>query len=171
MILLLWPLAMRGARRVPLGEAQSMTTQRMTQEDIELTRREHAEICELVTTLYRVLAERHEPGPRVVHLMERLLERIEAHFHDEEALGFFDDLDSRHPQGAEIVERLRGEHLQMLTSLRRLCQQAASDNPTPAWWNELEDGFRDFGTHLCHHEARENDLLQAAFEDDLGNQD
>jgi iron-sulfur cluster repair protein YtfE (RIC family) len=148
-----------------------MTIQRMTQEVLERTRREHAEISELVTTIYRVLAERHQPGPRVVRLMEGLLERIEAHFHDEEVLGFFDDLGSRHPHGASIVEQLRREHIGMLMRLRGLCRLAASGTPTPAWWDELEAGFRDFGTHLSQHEARENQQLQEAFEEDLGNND
>jgi iron-sulfur cluster repair protein YtfE (RIC family) len=148
-----------------------MATQVLTHDKCEQIRREHAELCELVTTLYRVLAERHEPAPRVAHLMENLLERVNAHFQDEEATGLFEDLDRQAPHEAGAIQELLREHEELRDRLTKLNQRAADGNLTPECWDELEFGFRDFSTLMCHHEARENKLLQDAYERDLGNKD
>ena len=147
-----------------------MATHLMTHEAFEQMRAEHTEICELVTALYRVLAEHHEPASRVVHLLDSLLERTTGHFHDEEAYGLFEDLTRRSPQEAATVRALQAEHAQLLVSLEQLRAQVGGAL-TRDGWEQLEHGFREFANALCHHEARENQLLIDAYESDLGTQD
>ena len=148
-----------------------MTTQPMTHELCERIRVEHTEIDDLVRTLYRVLAERHEPVSRVAHLLESLLERIAAHFMDEESSGLFEDLRRLRPQNSELIQTLEKEHLQMVRDLQQLCLLVPEGEWSPERWTRLEDGFRELGMQMCRHEARENDMLQEAYEEDLGDQD
>jgi iron-sulfur cluster repair protein YtfE (RIC family) len=147
-----------------------MATQTMTHAAYEQMRAEHTEICELVTTLYRVLAERHEPAPRVLHLLESLLERTTGHFQDEESYGLFEDLVRRTPQRAATIRELRAEHAVLLARLKQLRQHVQGELG-PDDWQQLEQGFREFANVLCHHETRENELLIDAYEQDLGDQD
>jgi iron-sulfur cluster repair protein YtfE (RIC family) len=148
-----------------------MPSQPLTHERFEQIRAEHTEICDLVTTLYRVLAERHEPAPRVVHLLESLLERVAAHLRDEESCGLFRDLRRRLPQHLDTIDTLEQEHQELVRHLSTLHQAASTSDIAPNWWDELEAGFRAFSTQLNRHEFRENDLLQEAYGEDLGDQD
>jgi iron-sulfur cluster repair protein YtfE (RIC family) len=147
-----------------------MAIQPITPMDCEQIRHEHREICELVTTLYRVLAERHEPPNRVMHLLEQLTERVGAHFRDEEEAGLFRDVERRLPQRANEIAKLREEHHDLAARLEWLNQLAAGDY-THECWDELERAFREFGTVLGQHEACENALLQRAYNEDIGERD
>jgi iron-sulfur cluster repair protein YtfE (RIC family) len=103
--------------------------------------------------------------------LENLLERIAAHFKDEEATGLFEDLNRQTPHEAGAIGELVQEHEELLERLTMLHRLAAEGNLSPACWDELEHGFRNFSTKMCHHEARENRLLQDAYEQDLGSKD
>jgi iron-sulfur cluster repair protein YtfE (RIC family) len=148
-----------------------MPGQPLTHERFEQIRAEHTEIGELVTTLYRVLAERHEPAPRVVYLLESLLERVAAHLRDEELCGLFGDLRRRLPQHLDTINALEQEHQELMRHLSKLHQAASTADVARSWWDELEAGFRAFSTQLSRHDYQENDLLQRAYEEDLGEQD
>ena len=133
---------------------------------------EHQAFCELVTRLYRILAEHTEPAGRVGHLLENLRERLEAHFHDEEQAGVLDEIARRAPQLAEMVQRLAAEHETFRNQLKGLeALLATEERLTPALWNQLETEFRAFQDRLMHHESVENDLLQQTFSQDLGGKD
>lgn len=148
-----------------------MTTRMLNQANCEQLLGEHTAICELVTTLYRVLAERHEPVNRVGHLLETLQERLDAHFLDEEHSTLFEDLVRRAPHLAEEVHRLKGEHGQLRVRLQAL-RHAVNGTPLDAeTWDRAEREFRGFHDQLFHHEAHENELLQRVFGEDIGSKD
>ena len=132
---------------------------------------EHGELEAMVATLFRVFTERHETPRRVAQLLENLLERVAAHFKDEEAAGLFQDLTRRMPQHAGEIETLRSQHDQLLENLVKLNRVAANGELIAETWAELEHNFRNLTTELCHHEARENELLQLAYDDDIGSHD
>ncbi|MCA9152572.1 MAG: hemerythrin domain-containing protein [Planctomycetales bacterium] len=133
---------------------------------------EHGALDELVTTLYRVLAERHETPQRVSHLLSDLTERVAAHFKDEEEAGLFEDLTNHLPHHAEEIAKLEAEHKTLMDEFLALNALATADGEFSAeGWKELEDRFRALTTLMCHHESRENDLLVTAYDDDIGNKD
>lgn len=148
-----------------------MTTRTRNQANCEQLLGEHAALCELVTTLYRVLAERHEPVGRVSHLLETLDERLDAHFVDEENSPMFEELVRRAPHMAEEAARLQADHANLRTRLKELRETVNGEPMTPQTWDVVEREFRAFHDQLFHHEARENELLQTAFGEDIGSKD
>ena len=74
------------------------TTQDMYQQLLQ----EHAEICDMATTLLRVLVERQQPAAKVSQLFETLYERIKGHFSEEEASGMFEQMRQLVPHLAAI---------------------------------------------------------------------
>ncbi len=133
---------------------------------------EHETYCELVTTLYRVLAEHNEPVGRIAHLLENLRTRLEAHFQDEEKAGVFEELARRAPQHTEKSRHLLAEHDLFREQLKHLESLLSTEEGlTPAVRNQLETEFRSFHDRLVHHESKENDLLQETFGQDLGDKD
>jgi iron-sulfur cluster repair protein YtfE (RIC family) len=131
--------------------------------------REHGELRALLGDIHRVLAERLQT---VVHVSEQLAalnEHVETHFNEEEIGGFFDQvLGSASQQVAQQVDSLRDEHCHLLQVVRRLSEQAKTGNGSDDWWQRLESEFREFSKELMHHEHKENELLQEAFDQDIG---
>lgn len=148
-----------------------MTTRMLNQANCEQLLGEHTALCELVTTLYRVLAERHEPVTRVAHLLETLEERLEAHFQDEERSTLFEDLVRRAPHLAEETLRLKAEHGTLRNRLRFIRAVVDGQPLKPETWQAVEKDFREFHDQLFHHEAHENELLQRVFGEDIGSKD
>ena len=148
-----------------------MTTRVLNQANCEQLLGEHTALCELVTTLYRVLAERHEPVSRVAHLLETLNERLEAHFQDEERSTLFDDMVRRAPHLAEEALRLKAEHTSLRNRMRVLRNTVNGTPLQPESWQAVEKEFREFHDQLFHHEAHENELLQRVFGEDIGSKD
>jgi iron-sulfur cluster repair protein YtfE (RIC family) len=139
-----------------------MTIQERVFRDADARREADVETMDLVASLYRVFAERHEPVARVKYLLGRLLYRLEEHFADQEASGLFVDL-SRQTQAADI-ERLRHEHAELIEQLKRLADMAGNGNLAPEDWRRLEHEFREFGTRWCHHQWCETTTLMEAHE-------
>lgn len=132
---------------------------------------EHAAVCELLTTLYRAFAERHEPAHRLISLLSALKERVEAHLQDEETSDMFGDLRRRAPHRSDYIERLEAEHAEMRDKLRGLLKLVETSTLDSATWDAAEHQFRDFSNQLTHHEAAENDLVQRVYDEDLGAHD
>ena len=145
-----------------------MATRHLTPIECEQIRHEHDEICELATVLFRILVERHATPDRVGRLLQSLKERVGAHFQDEEENGLFADLSRQAPNREAEVAHLRQEHERLLTQLTDLHRAAETAEFTTACWDHLEKGFHVFNTELCHHEARENELLQRIYDEDVG---
>jgi iron-sulfur cluster repair protein YtfE (RIC family) len=133
---------------------------------------EHETYCELVTTLYRVLAEHNEPVLRISHLVENLRTRLEAHFRDEEQGGVLEEVARRAPQYSDKTGHLLAEHDVFRAQLKHLESLLSTEEGlTPAVRNQLETEFRAFHDRLMHHESEENALLQETFGQDLGDKD
>jgi len=121
---------------------------------------DHAEICELATTLFRVLVEQQQPPVRVAHLFEALCAQTKVHFEDEEASGMFEDIARSRPHLAAQTRLLQNEHHDLLRDLECLRDQACAGELTRSRWEELERGFRAFSNRLTQHEGHENALLE-----------
>ena len=140
-----------------------MGVKQTTQDMYQHLLQEHAEICNLATTLLRVLVEQQQPPDRVSHLFETLCDRVKWHFADEEATGMFEQIVQSVPHLAATSDTLREEHHELLGNLELLRDRACQGNLTRTRWEELEHGFRDFSNRLTQHEYRENDLLHRTY--------
>ena len=112
---------------------------------------------------------------RLAHLAAELRDRLALHFALEEAYGYFDDPLSVAPRLCEEAEALRGEHERLFRHLCDLVDEAEelasrTTNDSRAQ-RRLLDRLRQFCHDLHTHEARENALISAAFNVDIGGGD
>jgi len=100
--------------------------------------------------------------------LERTRAHITEHFRFEEQNGYMDAVLAREPNLARTVESLREEHRQLAQELEGLIERTMTGRP-------MEDAFRDqvrsWLESVRRHEARENTLVQDAFNVDFGAQD
>ena len=134
-------------------------------------REEHETLVRLIGELHRALTERDEPVADVARLVCSLQEHLAIHFREEEDDGFFDQIVDLAPRFSEQTDELREEHAQLNSELDELAKLAGTEAGSDEWWQRLEQGFHHLGKHLMHHEHKENELLQDAYEDDIGSKD
>jgi hypothetical protein len=90
------------------------------------------------------------------------------HFRFEEQNGYMDTVRKREPRLEHAVQQLAEQHKELAHRLDELIAQAASASGLST---ALGDGVRDWVRNVRQHELRENDLVQDAFETDLGPED
>lgn len=97
-------------------------------------------------------------------LLERTRTHILEHFRFEEQNGYMDAVLHREPNLARTVENLREEHRQLAQEMEALIERTRTGR-------HLEDAFRDqvrsWLESVRRHEARENTLVQDAFNVDF----
>jgi hypothetical protein len=93
---------------------------------------------------------------------------LAAHFRFEEHDGYMDAVRKREPRLERTVQQLADEHRQLAESLEGLVKEcgAATNLGDP-----LRQAVRAWVERVRHHEARENDLIQNAFNLDIGAED
>lgn len=99
----------------------------------------------------------------------RLHEELVVHFREEEASGFFEELELEFPEHARELEGLRGEHVDLLAAGRRIVSEflelAESGAGSPI---ELVGNARQMLDRLLRHEQGETTLMQRSYTEDLG---
>ncbi len=145
-----------------------MNKSRSKDELFEEIRQEHQELRESLGELNRMLADRLEAVARVAEMVSSLGEHVETHFDEEETAGLFDDIVERAPRLSDHIAKLRADHQQLLTTVRQLKKAASEGDGSTDWWENLEKTFHEFSKDLMHHENAENDILLAAYTDDIG---
>jgi len=104
-------------------------------------------------------------------LCGELRDQLALHFALEEAYGYFEDALSEAPRLSTAAAALKEQHKELFTEIRdiadkaELIQYRKRVNAVP---RQLMQRLCDFDARLAEHEMRENDLILAAFDDDLG---
>lgn len=111
-------------------------------------------------------------GPRQAAVLLALLrDQVALHFALEEAYGYFEDATEVAPRLSAQADALRGEHGGLFMELCRLSDRAEElcygAHSVRAMY-EVAERFRAFDDRLRAHEARENELILQAFDDDIG---
>jgi hypothetical protein len=90
---------------------------------------------------------------------------VTSHFAVEERNGWMDQALKREPRLDHAIRAVHEEHLELVHSLGTLIDEAEAVE-------ELDEAFRDKLRRWIHrvrdHEARENEILEDAFVEDLG---
>ena len=106
-----------------------------------------------------------------VDLLERLRDQLAMHFALEEAYGYFDSAVDVAPHLSEEAEQLRAEHGTLYLALCEVVEIAVRrsyhERPSLSVGSFVER-FRQFREDYLEHEPRENELILAAFDDDIG---
>ncbi len=132
--------------------------------------REHAELRTALGEMHQVLAEQMAAPQYLVDTIDSVCQHIQTHFdeEEEEEHGLFDELKRRVPRLSGQVDEIKKEHDVLLDELDRINQIAVLGEGTAEWWQRLQEAFRDFSRDLIRHEAKESELLQHAYTEDIG---
>ena len=133
----------------------------------EQIQQDHAELRKLLGEIHQVLSRKEASVASVAELLESLTNHIETHFEEEESTGVFDQVSAREPRLTDRATALYAEHDQLRQTVHALNLAAKSDGGSD-WWEKLEAAFHDFSKDLMRHEHQENELVQEAYEQDIG---
>lgn len=129
----------------------------------------HAALLEDLRKLEATVHPRSENG--LVGLRARLgatQAHVTEHFRFEEANGYMDVVRKREPRLERTIQHLAEEHRQLARTLDALIGQASEATSLS---DPLRDGVRDWIARVRQHEDHENDLIQNAFNLDIGAED
>lgn len=149
-----------------------MTTPKPTSTGpIEQVEQQHEEIRQSIAEIHRVLAAGESTAPQLAARLKAFCSMLDDHFRTEEADGFFDQITDQAPRLSPRADKLCHEHQQMLGGAKSLVKQAIDGDGSQAWRETLNKAFHEFSRSLMHHESEENELLQQAYTDDIGDKD
>lgn len=134
---------------------------------------DHRELQELFARLTSQF--QHEAAPltwrSIVDLLQSLRDRLAIHFALEEGYGYCEDAIEVAPRLSERAASLREEHPQLYMAVEHLVDCAEQilfrEGEVPDR-GELGHEFLVFAARFHEHERQECDLIQEAYEQDLG---
>ncbi|HTN76706.1 MAG TPA: hemerythrin domain-containing protein [Pirellulaceae bacterium] len=107
----------------------------------------------------------------MIESLAKLRDQLALHFTLEEAYGYFEDAIDAAPQLSVQAEMLRNQHQTLFADLSHVValaeQLRSEESPMDAHF-EVARLFHRFRADLQQHESREQELILAAFNDDLG---
>ena len=107
----------------------------------------------------------------LVDRLSVLRDQLALHFALEEAYGYFDDPVMVDPRLSVQANRLRDEHRQLYVKICELVEFAERLNHRgewASWLTRVSVGFHAFYDQLQSHESNEQELILAAYDDDIG---
>jgi hypothetical protein len=135
----------------------------------ERIKQEHGALRDKLRRIHAVLAMREMNAEELRELLAEFQIALGVHFsNEEESEGFFESVTTHSPRLARQAGQLCIEHAALLRKAAELCRFAAAGCPSTAWWRELSSRCHEFSRQLMHHESAESQLLQQAYQDDLG---
>jgi hypothetical protein len=106
--------------------------------------------------------------PRFVSLLAELSNQIERHFAQEEIGGYMEEALSRAPRFGAQVTALLKQHTELAQDVHDLLARAEAGRDNPGIWKKLHADVQVLLKKLSAHEAGENRIIEAAFNEDLG---
>lgn len=107
-------------------------------------------------------------------LLGELRDQLALHFALEEAYGYFEDPAYVAPHFCERANGLRSEHRELYLGIAEISDRAEQfyrRANLPTLVGHIARQFTAFDHRLQQHEARENELIQMAYDDDFGGGD
>lgn len=109
-----------------------------------------------------------------VNMLLELRDQLALHFALEEAYGYFEDPVDVSPHMAREAERLRDEHRRLYSHLSDIVERAETmldEGHQAVLATSIPGQFILFDAALQNHEQRENALLMAMMDEDIGGGD
>jgi hypothetical protein len=143
--------------------------QAVKQDVAEKVKNEHAALSQKLRRIHAALAVQKMDADELADLLHEFQYALTVHFsHEEETEGFFAAVTAHAPRLAQHADRLCNEHEALLHKADELCRFAVANSPSLTWWRELSTRCHDFSRRLMQHENQESQLLQQAYQEDLG---
>lgn len=131
---------------------------------------EHQLLDDRCCQLHESLCRGVEPQVSADQLAKELCRQIFEHFRHEEA-GYLEEVKRRAPWLVDSAEALQGQHRQLRQTLASILAQLDRPRLTDVERMAVSAEFDNFVLQFQSHEDRENQLLQEAFDRDVGNKD
>jgi len=137
----------------------------------------HRDLFNLMQSVRAALAATARPtasdADALLESMRRLREHLREHFTQEEAGGFLEESVARIPRLWPSVKLILAEHPGLLGELDAviagLAPAAVSRAATlAAAWTDAAAGYDRFDARMSDHERRENAVVQAGYNENLG---
>ena len=141
---------------------------------LEALKAEHRQLGQMVGQAEAALAAaagQGWTGQRATHVVEQLIalrDLMREHFAQEEAGGYLEEALSHAPRLGPQAARLERQHPQLLARISDVCELARKRHDDPSAWPAIHENARGAIKELLAHEAGENQLVQQAFNVDLG---
>ncbi len=113
-------------------------------------------------------SEGHPLSSALVVLVTDLQRELPPHFEFEERDGYFQDVARLAPELSKDLDRLKGDHADLLersSALLELCRGVLDRSRR---WAEARSAFGALSSRLVRHEHKENDIMQEVFSLDIG---
>lgn len=128
------------------------------------------------TSLQKDLQELEEAGrttsekglSRLRSRLETTRKHITEHFRFEEQGGYMDAVRKREPRLGRVIDELCTQHSQLLGSLDALLKETATASSIS---DSISGDVSGWINRVRHHEAHENQVVQDAFNLDIGPED
>jgi hypothetical protein len=137
--------------------------------------KEHQELARRIAELRKWWTELDELGIRkfgeMAFRVQELRDLLAEHFTEEERGGYLSSALTAAPQFAPQAATLCAQHPQFLERLDHLIGRLRDSEPTSTYWRASRSEVEQVIADLRQHEQRENAIVQAAFEQDLGTND
>ncbi len=131
---------------------------------------EHRAIQKLLQSVVQFIAAQSKDTPEAIQTLVRDLKNLraymESHFEREEAAGLFEDILERLPMVDTVVKDLKREHRDFLEKVNGLIYRL--EPPEVRELEAIRTDLNTFVSAFLEHEEMENDLLQRAYNLDLG---
>lgn len=137
---------------------------------------DNVEMQTLLETIKGLLSVHTSLQHRVllVSLICDLRDQLAMHFALEEAYGYFSDPITVAPELSCFADLLRSEHATLYARISEIAEHAeyvVYDRTCKRLWPQVIQQVATFCDHLLQHENREVDLIQRAYNDELGGGD
>ncbi len=107
-----------------------------------------------------------EECQNIFRQLHQLRDHMQQHFAEEDAGGCLEEAVVQSPHLAHHLREIEQQHSQLLTELDQII--LVTEGQSPGFIRQQFDAIRSFTLRLLGHEALENHLLQAGFNEDLG---
>jgi hypothetical protein len=126
----------------------------------------HAALHKDLQQLDQALAR--ESAAKIRARLDATLGHLVEHFYFEEQNGYLDAVRQREPRFEHALTKLAAEHGELKRTLEELIAKA---RPAAALDDALREAIHVWIEQVRRHEAKENDLVQDAFNLDIGPED
>ncbi len=154
---------------LPYGDI--MSHEKIMQINLEELVDQHARLREILKEIQCTLTQRRASCVTIVAMFSDLTDQIRSHFAHEENEGYFSEAVAQAPRLATQADHLLGQHVDLLNHLNHLHQLAQQGTGSSQWWVQITFAFDNFTRLFLEHEQQENDLVQGAYNEDIGESD
>ncbi len=148
-----------------------MSRYRASDMRVESLNEEHGFLRAWMVSLRQEFLAPETTAGQALAWVTRLRAALVDHFNQEESGGYFAELIAVAPRLSTRAETLEREHVLLLASLDEIQADLRQASPLAPPLASVVERFTTLAGAFLAHEAAENDLVQSAFEDELGTAD